>query len=97
MLQLFAASAAQVALAAVLLGAGLPVLFALGVRSTILAGPGTDASAPQQPRPLLRVLGILCYVLVLCAVAVGLTVIIATGFGKEVSFEHIIPMLVDKQ
>lgn len=95
MLQLFAASAAQVALAAVLLGAGLPVLFALGVRSTILAGP--DVSAPRQHRPLFRVLGILCFVLVLCAVAVGLTVIIATGFGKEVSFEHVIPMLVDKE
>lgn len=96
MLQLFANAAGQVILAAVLLGAGLPVLFALGVRSSVLAGPGGDGTAPRERRPLLRVLGILCFALVLCAVAVGLTIIIATGFGKEVSFEHIIPVLVDK-
>jgi hypothetical protein len=30
------------------------------------------------------------------AVAIGLTVIIATGFGQEVSFEHVFPTFVPK-
>jgi len=96
MLQLFAEAAVQVIVAAVILGAGLPVLFALGVRSIVLAGPGGGDVPRRAPRPALRVLGVLCFVLTLCAVAVGITLIVATGFGKEVSFEHIVPMLVDK-
>jgi hypothetical protein len=100
---LFLEAAGQVALVAVFLGAGLPVLFALGVRSFAVAriaggasaadGTGTDHGLRQ---PLLRAGGILCFVLVVAAVAVGLTVIIATGFGQEVSFENIVPSFVPK-
>lgn len=93
MFPLFLDAAWQVALAALVLGAGLPTLFALGVRSFVLAGP----EAPRQPRPALRIAGVVLFALVVAAVLVGLTVILATGFGKEVSFEHIIPMLVDKE
>jgi hypothetical protein len=95
MLQLFAQAAAQVALVAVLLGAGLPVVFALGVRSMVLArsdGHGT----PRAPRPVLSAVGILCFLVVLAAVAVGITLIVASGFGLAVSFEHIVPTLVEK-
>jgi hypothetical protein len=98
---LFLEAAGQVALVAVFLGAGLPVLFALGVRSFAVArtaggaadGAGTDHGLRQS---LLRAGGILCFVLVVAAVAVGLTVIIATGFGQEVSFEHVVPTFVPK-
>ncbi|BDI22880.1 hypothetical protein [Herbiconiux sp. L3-i23] len=95
MFPLFLDAAWQVALAALLLGAGLPTLFALGVRSFAIAGGAHDDGRTQ--RPAFRALGVLCYVLVIVAVLVGLTVIIATGFGKEVSFENIIPMVVDKE
>ena len=98
MLQLFAQAAGQVALVAVLLGAGLPVVFALGVRSMILArGDGADGGGTARaPRPALGVVGILCFAVVLAAVAVGITLIVATGLGLGVSFEHIVPMFVEK-
>ncbi|MCU1404262.1 MAG: hypothetical protein JWQ43_565, partial [Glaciihabitans sp.] len=98
MFTLFLNAAGQVALAALLLGAGLPALFAVGVRSFTLAGAagepaadGATTGTSRIPAPLLRVIGTLCYVLVVVAVAIGLSVIIATGFGQEVSFDHIVP------
>jgi len=103
MFTLFLEAAGQVALVALLLGAGLPALFALGVRSFTLAGaagvtdPEDTATTPSRvPAPLLRVIGTLCYALVVAAVAIGLTVIIATGFGQEISFEQFPPTFVPK-
>ncbi len=49
--------------------------------------------APSSAR---RLVAALCYTLVIIAVLLGLTVIVATGFGKELSFEHVWPTLVDK-
>lgn len=101
MLSLFVEAAAQVALIALVLGAGLPVLFAVGVRSFALAGgaspDGSDGDVrPPSAAPLLRVLGVLCFAVVVAAVVLGLTIIIATGLGQEVSFEHIVPTFVPK-
>lgn len=102
MFSLFVEAAGQVALAALLLGAGLPALFAVGVRSFTLAGAGGGADTvdgadrSRIPAPVLRAVGVLCFVLVVVAVAIGLTVIIATGFGQEVSFENVFPTFVPK-
>lgn len=97
MLALFFAAAGQVALVAVLLGAGLPALFAVGVRSFAVAGNSADAGrSGGVPVPVLRSFGVLCFAIVITAVAIGLTIIIATGFGQQVSFEHIIPTFVEK-
>lgn len=95
MLALFFEAAGQVALVAVLLGAGLPVLFALGVRSFAVAG-GVSGEQPRLPVPLLRVLGVACFAIVVLAVVVGLSIILATGFGQEVDFSHVIPVFVPK-
>jgi hypothetical protein len=105
---LFLEAAGQVAIVALLLGAGLPALFAVGVRSFTLAGAaggtagtsttgGTDGAGHSRlPVPVLRSIGVLCFVWVVAAVAIGLTVIIATGFGQEVSFENVFPTFVPK-
>jgi hypothetical protein len=109
---LFVAAAGQVALVALLLGAGLPALFAVGVRSFALAGaasgaassdatgsdaPGSDgAPRSRVPAPVLRTAGVLCFVVVVTAVTVGLTVIVATGFGQEVSFDSLVPTFSPK-
>jgi hypothetical protein len=100
---LFLDAAGQVALVALVLGAGLPALFAIGVRSFVLAGSAGSSSTrgePTEPSRLpvsmLRLVGTLCFVVVVAAVAIGLSVIIATGFGQEVSFEHVIPSFVPK-
>ena len=81
------------------LGAGLPVLFSAGIRATAYGAGGTaetEAGGTAAPHPVGRVLGALCFGIVLLAVALGLTFIIATGFGKALSFEHVYPTLVDK-
>jgi hypothetical protein len=102
MLPLFLSAVGQVAVVALVLGAGLPALFALGVRSFALASPdtrgrvaGSDAAA-HLPVAVLRVLGALCFAVVVLAVVAGLTVIIATGLGQTVSFEHVIPTFTSK-
>jgi hypothetical protein len=91
----------KVLLAGLVLGAGLPTLFALGIRS-LAYGAGGDAEEHQPgvtgptPRRVGTVAGYACFVLVLLAVALGITFIVATGFGKALSFEHIYPTIVDK-
>ncbi len=89
-----------------LLGAGLPAVFALGIRSLALNGGGravttTDGTAtedsPYGPAsPLGKALATLCFALVLVGVGLGITFIVASGFGKALSFEHIYPTLVNK-
>ncbi|MFB9312754.1 hypothetical protein [Nocardioides plantarum] len=87
-----------------LFGAGLPLVFALGIRSLAWGNSG-DALAPDagaadshdSPHPLGRVVAGLCLLVVLAGVALGLTIITATGFGKTVSFEHVYPTIVAKE
>ena len=87
----------RVLLAGLLLGAGLPAVFALGVRAMAYGQGGAAETDPAaRPHPAGRALGTLCFALVLIAVALGITFIVATGFGKQLSFEHIYPTLTDK-
>ncbi|GLY30017.1 hypothetical protein [Kineosporia sp. NBRC 101731] len=83
-----------------ILGAGLPALFALGIRA-MAYGTGGDAEqhpagALPAPHPAGRALAYLIFALVLLAVALGILVIVASGFGKEVSFGSVYPTLHDK-
>ena len=86
----------KVLLAGIILGAGLPALFALGIRS-LAYGIGGDAEVDHaQPHPIGKALAGLCFTVVLLGVALGITIVAASGFGKALSFENIIPTLVDK-
>ncbi|GAA4969717.1 hypothetical protein [Kineococcus glutinatus] len=91
----------RILLASLVLGAGLPVLFSVGIRA-MAWGAGGDAEAHAAGtagpvgHPAGRVLGIACFAVVLLAVALGITFIVAGGFGKALSFEHVYPTLVDK-
>lgn len=80
----------------VALGAGLPAIFALGVRS-LAAGAGGDAETDgAAPRPGGKIAAGVCFAVVALAILLGLTVIVASGLGKTVSVDHLIPTLVDK-
>jgi hypothetical protein len=98
----FALQAAwKVLLVGLLLGAGLPALFALGVRSLAWGAGGEaevheDGTAAARPQPIGTVLGWVCFVIVLLGVVLGITFIVASGFGKALSFEHIYPTIVAK-
>jgi len=84
----------KVLVAGLILGAGLPTLFALGVRSLAYGAGGSASGAPA--RPIGTLLGWACFAVVLLGVALGITFIVAGGFGKALSFEHIYPTVVDK-
>jgi hypothetical protein len=91
----------KVLLASVILGAGLPVLFALGIRSLAWGAGGeaevhaTGVTGPVA-HPFGKVLGWLLFAIVLAGVVLGITFIVASGFGKALSFEHIYPTIIDK-
>lgn len=88
----------QLLLDGLLLGAGLPIVFALGVR--LWAGTGhddPDGAVAAGPPLLARAGAIVCFLLVLFAVFVGIEIIVAAGLHKEVSFDHGFPTLVEKE
>jgi len=79
------------------LGAGLPVLFSLGIRAMASgAGGAAENDAAAVPHPAGRAVGVLCFAVVVLSIALGITFIVATGFGKALSFEHVYPTIVDK-
>jgi hypothetical protein len=73
----------QVALVALILGAGLPALFALGLRSLASNRPLTadGAEFAGQPTAVGRAGAVICFGISVAAVAFGIVVII---FGKQV-------------
>lgn len=91
----------KVLLASILLGAGLPTLFALGVRS-LAYGAGGDAEVHESgvtgptPHPIGTVVGYALFAVVALGVLLGIAFIVASGFGKALSFEHVYPVIVDK-
>jgi hypothetical protein len=95
-LQLAFEGAWRVLLVSLLFGAGLPLVFALGIRS-LAWGTGGDAEVSHDaPHPLGKAVAGLCLVVVVAGVALGISIIAAGGFGKAVSFDHGYPTLVEK-
>ncbi|GAA3595043.1 hypothetical protein GCM10022223_07700 [Kineosporia mesophila] len=90
----------KITVASLILGAGLPALFAVGIRS-LAYGTGGDAEehgagiAPA-PHPIGRALAGLCFAIVLLVVGLGIVLIVASGFGQELSFDSIYPTIQDK-
>lgn len=74
---------------ALIFGAGLPVLYALAIRS--LAGSATtdvdgEGRVHAQASPLGKAVAGLILLAILLGVALGITLIAASGFGKVVQF-----------
>lgn len=79
-----------------LLGAGLPAIFALGIRA-LSYGVGGDADATDHiPHPAARVVAYLCFAVVLAAVAAGIGVIVAHGLGMRLVMDGLLPSFVAK-
>lgn len=95
-LALAADGAWKVLVASLVLGAGLPLVFALGVRARASAAGARADGEHAERRPVGNVLFVLCLLVVLFGVALGITIVVASGFGKAVSFEHIYPTIVSK-
>jgi hypothetical protein len=97
MFSLFLQDAWKVLLYSLLLGAGLPVVYALGVRSLgLVFGGRTVEDGAGERHPLGVALATICFAVVLAGVALGLLYIVAAGQGKMLSFEHVYPTMVPK-
>lgn len=87
----------KVLLTSLVLGAGLPLVFAAGIRSLAWGtGGSAEVDTSARPHPVGRVLAAVCFAVVLAGVALGITIVVASGFGKAVSFAHVYPTLVAK-
>lgn len=100
--QLWAALEAtwRILLVGLLLGAGLPALFALGVRS-LAWGSGIDAEdqsnvATLRPHLIGRIIAYLLFAIVILAVLAGVGYIVAHGLGYSVSFNGLMPTFTHK-
>lgn len=93
LLGLWLTGGGQLLLAGLLLGAGLPLVFALGIRALALAEGGDAEADRSDPRPWLRPVAWLCFVAVVVGVLLGLAVIVSSGFGYELVFEGVLPTL----
>jgi succinate dehydrogenase/fumarate reductase cytochrome b subunit len=93
---LFAAEASwQVLLVGLILGAGLPALFAVGIRS-LAWGTAHETTGELQTHPLGRVIAYLCFAVVILAVLMGIAVVVAGGFGMSLDFSHGFPTFAAK-
>lgn len=92
MFTLFLQDAWKVLVYSLILGAGLPVVYAVGVRSLAMGSGGSKAESAR--RPLGMAVAVICFLIVLAGVAVGLTYIIAAGKGEQLSFSHVYPTFI---
>lgn len=90
----------KILLVGLVLGAGLPVLFSAGIRAMAYGAGGAAGTSvhgsPAAPHPIGRVIGLACFAVVALCVLLGIVYIVASGFGKTLGFEHVVPTLVDK-
>lgn len=87
----------KVLLVGLILGAGLPALFAVGVRGLAIGnGHEREDGTVHQPNPLGNVLAGLAFLIVIVAVVLGVAMIVASGFKYELTFENIYPWFQKK-
>ena len=99
MLSLFLQDIWKVLLYSLILGAGLPVVYALGVRAPALGtvGPeGVETAALRRRHVLGKTAAGVCFAIVLAGIGLGLAYIWASGHGDQLSFEHGYPTFVPK-
>lgn len=91
----------KVLLWSVILGAGLPAVFAVGVRALAWGAP-VEAPGPGGVatlgggKPAGKVIAAVLFLLVLYCVAAAIVFIVATGKGEDISFAHVIPTIKAK-
>ena len=90
----------RVLLVGLVLGAGLPAVFAFGVRA-LAWGAGGEAEVHAtgvMPRPHVmgRVVASTMFLLVIAAVSLGIGYIVAHGLGYAITFNGILPVFTPK-
>lgn len=90
----------RVLLVGLVLGAGLPTMFAFGVRA-LAWGTGGDAEIHEsgvvlKPHPMGRVVAYVMFGIVILSVLLGIGYILAHGLGMTISFDGIVPVFTAK-
>ena len=91
--------AGSVLFAGLVFGAGLPVVYAIALRVLTIGATTYDDETGEihsTPRLSSRLFSGVLIAVVVAGIVVGMMIIVATGFGKEVSFDSIYPTIVDK-
>ena len=101
MMSLFLQDIWKVLIYSLLLGAGLPVLYAVGVRASALgSAEGVETATADTygrgRRAFGRTVAVICFAVVLAGVALGLAYIWASGHGDQLGFGHGYPTFVPK-
>ena len=81
----------KVLVASLVLGAGLPIIFAFGIRALAWSSGGDAEVSHARPNPLGKVIAGVLFLVVLYGVATGLMYVIATGQGGDVHFVNGFP------
>jgi hypothetical protein len=55
------------------------------------AGGTAEVAVDSKPRPIGKVVAVVCFVVVVAAILLGITWIIATGMGYSLVFNQLIP------
>ncbi|WP_341729966.1 hypothetical protein [Brooklawnia sp.] len=74
-------AAGEVLLYAVVLGAGLPALFAVGVWALSFGAKGVDDVSEHHPHLIAKIFAGICFAGVVLAILAGIFIIVGHGFG----------------
>jgi hypothetical protein len=90
----------RILLVGLLFGAGLPAIFALGIRSLAWGTGGEaeihDTDEPVKPHLGGRVIAYTLFALVIATVVAGVGYIVAHGLGLTVTFNGLLPVFAPK-
>ena len=87
----------KVLAAGLVLGAGLPFVYGLGLRALGIGTTTTADGSTTKANATGKLIFAICLAIVLIGVALGLMFIIATGLGKQLVFHGILPAIEPKQ
>ncbi|GAA1376726.1 hypothetical protein GCM10009638_15540 [Luteococcus sanguinis] len=96
MIGLFFEDIALVLLVGVLVGAGLPALFAVGVRALAYGAGGDAELSHESGHAIGTVIAFLCFAVCLLVIAMGISIVVSSGLGYSVDFSHVIPVFHKK-
>lgn len=90
----------RILLIGLVLGAGLPALFAVGIRTMAWGTGGEaeihDSGVAPKPHPVGRWIAYLLFAVVIAAVLMGIGYIVAHGLGMTITFNGLLPVFTPK-
>lgn len=90
-LNLFLKAIVDVLLVGVVIGAGLPALFSVGIKAMAWGAGGDAELSHEAGHPAGKAIGYLCFALVVLFIALGITIVVASGMGYHADFSHGLP------